>query len=158
MPRKILKYKNYDIHSVSTVALDGRLNANIAMWVMQTAMGGKMLCVALDKTDYTLELVKESGILNVNLLAQDQTKLIAKLGRKSGRDTDKFKNLAYALDDRGCPYLSEAVGYIQVKVTGYADSGDHELVVCEVLKQTVLHTEKKVLTHHYLREKGLVRG
>ena len=158
MPRKLLKYKNYDIHSISVAAPDGRLNANIAMWVMQTAMGGKMLCVALDKTDYTLDLVKESGILNVNFLAEDQTKLIAKLGRKSGRDTDKFKSLAYELDSRGCPYLTEAIGYVQVNVRSYANGGDHELVVCEVLKQIVLHPEKKVLTHHYLREKGLVRG
>ena len=158
MPRRLLKYKNYDIHSITTATPDGRQNANIAMWLTQTAMGGKMLCVALDKTDYTLELVKESGILNVNLLAEEQTKLIAKLGRKSGRDSDKFQNLAYALDNRGCAYLTEAVGFIQCKVTSYADGGDHELAICEVLKQTVLHPDKKVMTHHFLREKGLVRG
>ncbi len=158
MPRRLLKYKNYDIHSITTATPDGRQNANIAMWLTQTAMGGKMLCVALDKTDYTLELVKESGILNVNLLAEEQTKLIAKLGRKSGRDTDKFKNLACDSDERGCPYLTEAVGYAQCKVTSYADGGDHELVICEVLKQAVLHPDKKVMTHHFLREKGLVRG
>jgi len=158
MSRRLLKYKNYDIHSITTATLDGRHNANIAMWLTQTAMGGRMLCVALDKTDYTLELVKESGILNVNLLAEEQTKLIAKLGRKSGRDTDKFKNLPYALDERDCPYLTEAVGYAQCRVTSYADGGDHELVICEVLKQTVLHPEQKVMTHHFLREKGLIRG
>jgi flavin reductase (DIM6/NTAB) family NADH-FMN oxidoreductase RutF len=158
MPQKLLKYKNYDIHSITTATPDGRKNANIAMWVMQTAMGGKNLCVALDKTDYTLELVKESGVLNVNLLAEEQTRLIAKLGRRSGRDVDKFKNLPYFLDERGCPYLTEAIGYIQCRVTGYADGGDHELVLCDVLKQTVLHPEKPVMTHHFLRKKGLVRG
>ncbi len=158
MPRKLLKYKNYDIHSITTATPDGRRNANIAMWLTQTAMGGKMLCVALDKTDYTLELVEESELLNVNLLAESQTKLIAKLGRKSGRDTDKFKNLPHALDARGCPYLTEAVGYVQCKVTSYADGGDHTIVICEVLKQVVLNPELPVMTHHFLREKGLVRG
>jgi flavin reductase (DIM6/NTAB) family NADH-FMN oxidoreductase RutF len=158
MPRKLLKFKNYDVHSITSVTPDGRQNANIATWVMQVAMGGKMLCVALYKIDYTLELVKESGLLNVNLLAEDQTRLIAKLGRKSGRDMDKFKNLPHEHDERGCPYISEAIGYIQCKVTGYADGGDHELVICEVVKQVVLHPDKKVMTHHFLREKGLVRG
>ncbi len=158
MSRKLLKYKNYDIHSITTTTSDGRRNANIAMWLTQTAMDGKMLCVALDKTDYTLELVQESGLLNVNLLAEGQTKLIAKLGRKSGRATDKFKNLAYAFDERGCPYLTEAVGYVQCKVTDYADGGDHTIVICKVLKQIILHPDQPVLTHHFLREKGLVRG
>ncbi len=158
MSRKLLKYKNYDVHSISCATPDGRKNANIANWVMQTAMGGKMLCVALYKIDYTLALVKEAGILNVNLLAEEQTRLIAKLGRKSGRDVDKFKNLPHAHDERGCPYLTEAIGYVQCSITGYADAGDHELVICEVQKQVVLHPDKPVMTHHYLREKNLVRG
>lgn len=157
MPKSLLKYKNYDIHCVST-AHDGRINANIASWIMQVAMGGKMLCVALYKIDYTIELVRASNLLNVNLLAKEQTSLIAKLGRKSGRSSDKFKNLKYALDERGVPYLTDSIGYIQCKVLHSTDGGDHEIFVCEVLKQTVLNPEKEVMTVNFLREKGLVRG
>jgi flavin reductase (DIM6/NTAB) family NADH-FMN oxidoreductase RutF len=157
MPKSLLKLKNYDVHSITTVSGD-KMNANIATWVMQVAMGGKMVCVALYKIDYTIELVKESKILNINLLSTKQTGLIQKLGRKSGRDTDKFKNLKYALDDRNCPYLTEAIGYVQCKVLHSTDAGDHELFVCEVIKQVPLNTDQPVMTHHFLREKGLVRG
>ena len=156
--KKVLKLKNYEVHSVTTATADGRRNANIATWVMQVAMGGRMLCVALYKIDYTIELVKTSMVLNINLLAQDQTALIAKLGRKSGRTSDKFKNLPYALDDRNCPYLTQAVGYVQCRVVGITDVGDHELFVCEVIKQVTLHPDKPVMTNNFLREKGLVRG
>ncbi|TDB68938.1 flavin reductase family protein [Arundinibacter roseus] len=158
MAKKLLKFKNYDVHSITTIGATGVLNANIATWVMQVAMGGKMLCVALYKIDYTLELVQQTGILNVNLLAEDQTRLIARLGRKSGRQTDKLKTVPYATDERGCPYLTEAIGYAQCRVVSYTDAGDHLLVVCEVLAQTVLHADKNVLTNNFLREKGLVRG
>jgi flavin reductase (DIM6/NTAB) family NADH-FMN oxidoreductase RutF len=158
MPRKLLKYKNYDVHSITTATADGRQNANIATWVMQTAMGGRVLTVALYQPDYTIELVREIGILNVNLLTTDQTGLIRKLGRQSGRTTDKFKNLPHALDERGCPYLTEAIGYAQCRVTASLPAGDHDLFVCEVLKQVVLHPDKTVLTNHYLIEKKLVRG
>jgi flavin reductase (DIM6/NTAB) family NADH-FMN oxidoreductase RutF len=156
--KSVLKHKNYDVHAITTATADGRRNANIATWVMQTAMGGKMLCVALYKIDYTIELVRESGLLNVNLLAETQTGLIAKIGRKSGRDSDKFKRLPHALDERGCPYLTEAVGYVQCRVLHTADSGDHELFVCEVLRQVVLHPDATVLTNDFLRAAGLVRG
>ena len=74
MPKRLLKYKDYDVHSVTTIA-NGRQNANIVTWVTQTDMGGNVLAVALYKVDYTIELVRESGILNVNLLATDQTRL-----------------------------------------------------------------------------------
>ncbi len=157
MPKSLLKYKNYDVHSITT-SHAGNLNANIATWVMQTAMGGKVVCVALYKIDYTIELVRESKMLNINLLHTEQTNLINKLGRRSGKDSNKFKNLKFELDNRGCPFLTEAIGYVQCKVLHSTDAGDHELFMCEVLKQVVLNPEKEVMTNNYLREKGLVRG
>ncbi|WP_435353519.1 flavin reductase family protein [Emticicia sp. SJ17W-69] len=157
MPKSLLKYKNYDVHSITT-AHEGKMNANIATWVMQVAMCGKLICVALYKVDYTIELVRASQLLNINILAKAQTNLITKLGRKSGRILDKFKNLKYDFDERKVPYLTEAIGYIQCKVLHSTDAGDHELFVCEVLKQVVLNPEKEVMTNHFLRENGLVRG
>jgi flavin reductase (DIM6/NTAB) family NADH-FMN oxidoreductase RutF len=155
--KRLHKYKNYDVHAITTVA-GNRRNANIATWVMQTALGGSHFVVALYKVDYTIELVRQSGLLNINLLAQDQTGLIRKLGQQSGRDKDKFSRLPHALDERGCPYLTEAVGYAQCRVLHTTDGGDHELFVCEVLKQVVLNPDKVVLTNNYLKEKKLVRG
>lgn len=158
MPKRLLKYKNYDVQSITTATSDGRQNANIATWVMQTSMGGTHLVVALYQPDYTIELVRESGILNVNLLTTEQTGLIRKLGRLSGWVTDKFKNLPYALDERGCPYLTGAIGYAQCRVLYITSAGDHDLFVCEVAKQVVLNSDKTVLTNDYLKEKKIVRG
>lgn len=158
MAKRLLKYKNYDVHSITAITVDGRRNANIATWVMQTSMGGTHLVVALYGPDLTIELVRESGILNVNLLATDQTGLIRKLGQQSGRNKDKFKNLPHALDDRGCPYLTEAVGYAQCRVLSEINAGDHNLFVCEVLKQLVLNPDKLVMTNAFIKEKKLVRG
>ncbi len=126
-------------------------------------MGGTHLVVALYKPDYTIELVRESSMLNVNLLATDQPNLIRKLGRLSGRPgqsgtTDKFRNLPHALDERACPYLTEAVGYAQCQVLHTSDAGDHELFICKVLKQVVLNPDKTVLTNQFLIERKIVRG
>ncbi len=163
MPKRPLKYKNYDVHAITTIVPgtpdhDARRNVNIATWVMQTSMGGTHLVVALYQPDYTIELVRESGILNVNLLAQDQTGLIRKLGRQPGRVVDKFKNLPHALDARGCPYLTEAIGYAQCRVISQTPAGDHDLFVCEVERQVVLNPDKLVMTNDFLKEKKLVRG
>ena len=162
MPKRLLKYKNYDVHSITSVVNPGtsgqRQNANIATWVMQVALGGSRLAIALYKSDYTIELVRESGLLNVNLLAQEQTGLIRKLGRQSGRDVDKFTRLPHDYDERGCPFLTEAVGYVQCRVLNSIDGGDHDVFICEVIRQIVLNPGKTVLTNDYLKEKNLVRG
>ncbi|HLK98021.1 MAG TPA: flavin reductase family protein [Hymenobacter sp.] len=163
MSKRLLKYKNYDVHSITTATTgtperDGRQNANIVTWLTQTAMNSKVLAVALYKVDYTIELVRESGMLNVNLLATDQPDLIRKLGQRSGRGWDKLINLPHAHDERGCPYLTEAIGYIQCRVLHTTDAGDHELFVCAVLKQVVLNPQKEVMTNNFLKERKLVRG
>jgi len=156
--KSLLKYKNYDVHSITSATPDGRKAANIATWVMQSAMGGRLLTVALYNVDFTIEIVRESGLLNVNLLAEDQTRLIQKLGRQSGLNVDKFKRLPFALDERGVPFLTEALGYAACRVMNSVESGDHTLFVCEVLKQVVLNPDKVVLTNHFLRKTGLIRG
>ncbi|MCS7019853.1 MAG: flavin reductase family protein [Cytophagales bacterium] len=156
MKRSVLKFKNYEVHSVTTAA-EGKKNANIATWIMQSGMKGTFLSVALYKIDYTIELVRQSGILNVNLLSWEQQKLVNKLGRKSGRQIDKFKNLPHAIDERGCPYLTEAIGYIACQVHDTADSGDHEIFTCRILRQVVLHPEKQPLTYQYLKQAGFIR-
>lgn len=157
LQRSVLKLKDYQVHSVTTVH-EGRINANIATWVMQTALKGKFLTVAVFKTSLTYTLVSQSGILNINLLAEEQKSLVNRLGRKSGHQVaEKLKGIPYELDTRGCPFLTEAIGYIQCQVTDRADSYDHELFVCKVLGQKVLHPKKQVLTHHYLQQIGYIR-
>lgn len=156
MKRSLLKFKNYEVHSVTTVYA-GNKNANIATWMMQSGMKGTFLSVALYKIDYTIELVRQSGILNINLLSMEQKNLINKLGRKSGRDGDKFKNLPHTIDERGCPYLTEAIGYAACEVHDTADSGDHEIFTCRIIRQVVLNPEKEVLTYRYLKDAGLIR-
>jgi flavin reductase (DIM6/NTAB) family NADH-FMN oxidoreductase RutF len=158
MPKSLLKLQDYVVHSVSSCSKSGQQNANIVTWLMQSAMKGKCLTVALFKTDLTIELVKESGILNVNFLAANQTKLIKTLGRSSGRDKNKLEKVPFALDERNCPYLLEAIGFIKCQVIDTADSLDHEIFVCKVLGQKILNPELSVLTLNELRRKNLVRG
>ncbi len=157
MPSSLTKVKNYEIHSITT-CFQEQTNANIASWVMQCAMQGKYFVVALYHPDYTLELVKQSKILNINLLAEDQYRLVNLLGRKSGRQVQKLTKIAHQLDNRGCPFLLESIGYFQCEVSHSTSGGDHELVVCKVIKQVKLNPDKQVLTMNYLREKKLVRG
>jgi len=162
VPRKLLKYKNYDIQAITTVAYTDsdtpRRNANIVAWIMATDMGGHVVAVALYKVDYTIELVRKSGLLNVNLLATDQISLVRKFGQQSGRERDKLKRVPLQVDERGCPYLTDAIGYAQCRVLHSTDAGDHELFICQVEKQVVLNPDKPVLTYALLREKKVIRG
>jgi flavin reductase (DIM6/NTAB) family NADH-FMN oxidoreductase RutF len=96
MAKSILKLKNYEVHAIGS-SFNGKLNMNIASWVMQTSMDGKTIVVALYKPDFTLELVKKSNRLCISFLAENQSNLISKLGRKSGRETDRLSKLEFGI-------------------------------------------------------------
>ena len=157
MAKSILKLKNYEVHAIGS-AFDGKLNLNIASWVMQTSMNGKTVVVALYKPDLTIELVKKSNRLCISFLAENQTNFISKLGRKSGRETDKLNKLDFGISPGGSPFVNQAIGYLDCEVIKWADGGDHELAICKVNKTLVLHPEKSPLRLNYLREKGLIKG
>ncbi len=154
--RSVLSFKDYEVHSVTT-AHGPQHNANIATWVMQTALKGKGVAVALYKPSLTYELALASGMLNINLLAEDQKGLVGILGRKTGRMTDKFSRLPHAFDGRGCPYLTGAVGFVACEVLDTADALDHVLFSCAVLGQKVLNPGANVLTYRFLKENGYTR-
>ncbi len=156
-PQKLLKLKNYQVHSV-TSAHQGKTNANIITWAMQSDLGGTMITIALYKTDLTIELVRSSGIFNLNFLATKQTKLISSLGRKSGRERDKLNKIPHGFDERNCPYLSESLGYLRCALHDQCDSVGHQIFVATVLGQVWLNPHAEPLLLSELREKGLVRG
>lgn len=157
MAKSLLKIKNYDVHSVG-VNTDDKINFNIIAWATQTAMGGKRIVVAFYKPDLTIELVKSGGNFSLQFLAEDQTNLISKLGRQSGRENKKLNRLVYAIDSQGFVFLPKCIGYLRCQVLQWADGGDHELAICQVLSQVWLHPEKKLMTLNGLREKKLIRG
>jgi len=157
MAKSFLKLKNYEVYAIGA-AFGGKLNLNIATWLMQTSMDGKTIVVALFKPDFTIELVKNSKHLCISLLAENQSNLINKLGRKSGREVEKLKNLDFGISPEGCPFLNQSIGYLDCEVVSWVEAGDHELAICKVLKMQMQHPEKTPLRLNYLREKGLVRG
>lgn len=154
--RSVLALKNYQIHAIST-CYEGKNNANIASWVMQSAMKGKRMLVSLYQPDLTIELVRKSGILNVHLLGTHQRKLIQNLGKKSGREFDKLEGLEWEADFRGCPVLQESVGVIHCVVEKELEGYDHNYFECSILKQKVLLEEQEVMTTHWLKTKGIIR-
>ncbi len=156
MSKKVLPLKNYEIHAITTVWQD-QVNANIASWVMQSAMKGKRLLVSLYHPDLTIGMVRQSGVLNVHLLGQHQKNLVRKFGKQSGRDKYKLKNVHWTPDERGCPVLPESVGVIYCEVEKELEGYDHNYFECSILRQHVFHPDAPVMSTHWLKSIGYIR-
>ncbi len=111
------------------------VNAQIAVAITSASivLHRPRLIVQIYHTNYTHDLISESGALAVNFLNHDQLPLIWGLGMRSGRDCDKLADVAYTSGLTGCPLLEGSFGYLDCRVINAMDGGDMTAFLVEVL-------------------------
>lgn len=69
---------------------DGRRNVMAAAWVMPLDFNPAKVALVLDKSTYTRELVEASNHFAISVPCRAQARLVTALGKRSGRNDDKF--------------------------------------------------------------------
>lgn len=135
-------------------------NMHICTYVSAVSMEPKRFMVALYEGTKTRALVEETGHFVLQLLAQDQYKLIKHLGQQSGHKKDKLallKKRALLSIHKDFYYLKEALAIMECKVINTMDGGDHKLFLCEVIAWKNLN-EGQPLTTRFLQDKKIIRA
>ena len=111
------------------------VNAQIAVAITSASIvpHRPRLIVQIYRTNYTHDLIASGGVLAVNFLNHDQLPLIRRLGMRSGRDSDKLADVAYASGATGCPLLEGSFGYLDCRVVNAMDGGDMTAFLVEAL-------------------------
>ncbi len=125
-------------------------NGLIVNTVMQVTNTPNRVAVAINKDNYSHNVIKESGIMNVNCLSEDAPfKIFERFGFASGRDVDKFADYKCERTENGLVYLPEYVNaYMSLKVDNYIDLGTHGLFVCSLTEAKVL-SDRETMTYTY---------
>ena len=111
----------------------------------------KRITVYVNKANYTEELIKKSGVLNVSVLTESAPfELFKQFGFCSGRDTDKFAGKTYPTTENGVYYVPEHTNAVlSAKVVDAYDYDTHTLFVAEVTAAKTLSNEKSVTYEYY---------
>lgn len=144
----------YGLYVVSTN--DGaKDNGMINNTFMQITNEPYEVVVAVNKANYTRELIQKTKAFNVSVLSEDVTfDVIKRFGFQSGRTADKFdgfescfkmQNGIYALNNR----FANAVFACRVK--GETDFSTHTLFIAEVT-DSVLLSDKSTCTYDYYQK------
>jgi flavin reductase (DIM6/NTAB) family NADH-FMN oxidoreductase RutF len=91
--------------------------------------------VVLSKTNFTHDLVAETGTLAVTLLSAGQLSLLEPLGLRSGRDGAKLAGLRYTLTADGDPWFPGGAGWLRCRVIDAPDFGDSTGFLCAVVER-----------------------
>jgi len=127
-------------------------NGCIINTVQQVTQEPLKITVAVNKDNYTHDMIKESGIFNVSVLTESVPfDVFERFGFVSGRDKDKFEDFSdVARTENGLLYLTKySNAVISGKVIAEIDCGTHTIFVADVAEALKLSDEKSVTYQYY---------
>jgi len=125
------------------------INGMTCAWLTQISFNPMLIAVSIDKSHYTSELIKESGIFSVNILSESQKDIAKHFGFKSGRNVNKFDNIQYEISSTGAPILKDCLAYLDCKVVNLFNVASRVLFIGEVLSAVLKQKELKPLVYNY---------
>jgi len=149
MDSKAFYQLTYGLYIISS-ADKGKAAGCIVNTLAQVTSKPAHMSVAINKDNYTTQLIKSSGIFAAVVLAQEVSmNLIGEFGFKSSKDTNKFLHYQTKNDENGIPYVTEqTLAHYSCKVVDQLDLGSHIMFIGEVTQAEVL-AEGTPLTYAY---------
>ncbi len=112
----------------------------------------KRIQIAVNKANFTHDMIKRTGMFNVSVLSQDAPfKTFQQFGFCSGRDTDKFAAVSYnCRTENGLRYVPENTNAVlSGKVVESYDWGTHTLFVAELTEAKTLNNAPSMTYQYY---------
>lgn len=126
---------------VLTSAFEGKDSGCIINTAGQVTSDPNRISIAVNKANFTRELVAKSGKFNISILSEDADfELFKHFGFQSGRDVDKFASFQNCRRSaNGLYYITSGTnGYISATVEQTIDLGSHSLFIASVDDMEVL--------------------
>lgn len=131
-------YQHYPaVAAVVTVQHGERKNALACAWHSALSFAPPYYGVLISAKRYSYQLILDASAFAVNFLPFEQVDLIAKVGRNSGRDLDKFSAFRIAVEDQPdalAPILKDAYAVYECRLVARHPCGDHDLFVGEIVR------------------------
>lgn len=126
-------------------------NGMIGNTVIQVTSNPMQVVVCINKGNYSHDVIKQTGIMNVNCLSTEAPfSIFEKFGFSSGRDKNKFEGDDVVRSENGLVYLSKYINsFMSLKVENYIDFGTHGMFVCSITESKVVSKDETMSYSYY---------
>ena len=126
-------------------------NGCIINTAAQVTSSPNRITVAVNKDNYTHDMIKNTGVFNVSVLTEGATfETFENFGFQSGREADKLAKITFSRAENGVVYLTDKVNaVISGKVCREIDMGTHTIFVADVTDAKVLSEYESVTYSYY---------
>ncbi len=126
-------------------------NALILNSVTQLTDTPLKVAVNINKLNYSHDVIKKSGVLNINCLNNEAPfSVFQKYGFVSGKDHNKFEGEEVMRSENGLIVLSNYINaFISLKVETYVDLGTHGMFICSVTESKIINNIETMTYNYY---------
>ncbi|MBO4904687.1 MAG: flavin reductase [Lachnospiraceae bacterium] len=151
MDQKVMQKLSYGLFVLTAKDAD-KDNGCIINTAVQVTSEPNRITIAVNKGNYTHDMVKKTGVFNVSILSESaKFDTFKHFGFQSGRDVDKAVGITFKRSANGVIYLdsAEVNAYISGKVIESIDLGTHTLFIADVTDGEVLNATASATYAYY---------
>ena len=128
-------------------------NALIVNTVSQLTDNPLRVAVNINKLNYSHDIIKKTGVLNVNCLnVSAPFSVFQDYGFRSGRDVNKFEGKEVVRSENGLVVLDNYINaFISLKVEQYVDLDTHGMFICTVTESKIINN-LDTMTYTYYQQ------
>lgn len=128
-------------------------NGLIVNTISQVTSNPMRVTVTINKDNYSHDVIKKTGKMNVNCLSIDAPfKVFEHFGFRSGRNVDKFADYELLRSENGLAFLPQYINsFMSLKVEDYVDLGTHGMFICSLTESRVI-SKVETMTYTYYQK------
>lgn len=128
-------------------------NGLIVNTVAQVTSTPNRVVVTINKKNYSHDVIKQTGIMNVNCLDTSAPFFVFQtFGFQSGLTADKFAGIDELRSDNGLRFLPRYINsFMSLKVESYVDLDTHGMFICSITESRVI-SNKETMTYDYYQD------
>lgn len=136
---------------VVTVRNGHEKGAFLASWIQQTSFYPPMITMAMSKDRPIGNWFSQNRLFGIHVLSDHHKKLLKHFANPPQDPAKVFDGLATHPSLLGVPVLTESLSLLECKVTKTLSTGDHDLIVGEVVEA---HEFEKAKPRVHIRKNG----
>ncbi|HUY38186.1 MAG TPA: flavin reductase family protein [Candidatus Binataceae bacterium] len=139
--RRVMGHFATGVTVITSLRASGEMHGLTANAFSSVSLVPPLLLICVDKKAESYPCFEESKVFTVNILSAEQEALSRKFAVSGG---NKFEGVSYRVGANGVPILDGSVAYLECRLSGSMDAGDHTVYLGEI-EQAETHEAKPLL-------------
>jgi len=126
----------YNALLVTCCDVQGQANIIAVAWLIPVSVQPPLVGMSIHPSRYSYGLIQTTGEFVINVAPYEIAQQVLFCGRRSGRKVDKFAVIGLTAGPARFvqpPVIAECVAHLECRVVQDVETGDHRLIIAEVL-------------------------